>query len=110
MELAPRGDDFDQFVRETLAPWADPSNPGMHRSPSIDYDIQFAGGVKTMLFGGEGLFYAVLRGPGRVWLQSLPFSRLASRIYAAAPQTGHGGREVGSVLGRLGNLLDGNQQ
>ena len=78
--------------------------------PSIDYDIQFAGGVKTMLFGGEGLFYAVLRGPGRVWLQSLPFSRLASRIYAAAPQTGHGGREGGSVLGRLGNLLDGNQQ
>ena len=75
--------------------------------PSIDYDIQFAGGVKTMLFGGEGLFYAVLRGPGRVWLQSLPFSRLASRIYAAAPQTGRGGREEGSVLGRIGNLLDG---
>jgi uncharacterized protein (TIGR00266 family) len=75
--------------------------------PSVDYDIQFAGGVKTMLFGGEGLFYAVLRGPGRVWLQSLPFSRLAGRIYAAAPQTGRGGREEGSVLGRLGNLLGG---
>src|SRR5437762_4273699 len=75
--------------------------------PSIDYDIQLAGGVKTVLFGGEGLFFATLRGPGRVWLQSLPFSRLASRIYAAAPQTGGGGREQGSVLGTLGNLLDG---
>jgi uncharacterized protein (TIGR00266 family) len=75
--------------------------------PTVDYDIQFTGSVKTMLFGGEGLFYAVLRGPGRVWLQSLPFSRLASRIYAAAPQTGRGGREQGSILGSLGNLLDG---
>ena len=75
--------------------------------PSVDYDIQLAGGVKTVLFGGEGLFFAMLRGPGRVWLQSLPFSRLASRIYAAAPQTGGGGREQGSVLGALGNLLDG---
>ena len=75
--------------------------------PSIDYDIQLAGGVKTVLFGGEGLFFATLRGPGRVWLQSLPFSRLASRIYAAAPQTGRGGREQGSILGTLGNLLDG---
>jgi|SRR5262245_7892559 len=75
--------------------------------PSVDYDIQLAGGVKTVLFGGEGLFLATLRGPGRVWLQSLPFSRLASRIYAAAPQTGRGGREQGSILGGLGNLLDG---
>ena len=75
--------------------------------PTIDYDIQLAGGVKTVLFGGEGLFLATLKGPGRVWLQSLPFSRLASRIYAAAPQTGRGGREQGSVLGTLGNLLDG---
>ncbi|MFM7231573.1 MAG: TIGR00266 family protein [bacterium] len=75
--------------------------------PSVDYDIQMAGGVKTMLFGGEGLFFATLRGPGRVWLQSLPLSRLASRIYAAAPQTGGGGREQGSILGGLGNLLDG---
>jgi uncharacterized protein (TIGR00266 family) len=73
----------------------------------VDYDIQLAGGIKTMLFGGEGLFLATLRGPGAVWLQSLPFSRLASRIYAAAPQTG--GRRVGegSILGGLGNLLDG---
>lgn len=75
--------------------------------PTVDYDIQLAGGVKTVLFGGEGLFFATLRGPGRVWLQSLPFSRLASRIYAAAPQTGGRGREQGSVLGTLGNLLDG---
>ena len=75
--------------------------------PTVEYDIQLAGGVKTMLFGGEGLFFAILKGPGRVWLQSLPFSRLASRIYAAAPQTGGRGREQGSVLGTLGNLLDG---
>jgi uncharacterized protein (TIGR00266 family) len=75
--------------------------------PTVTYDIQFVGGIKTALFGGEGLFFALLRGPGRVWLQSLPFSRLASRIYAAAPQTGRGGREEGSILGGLGNLLDG---
>ena len=75
--------------------------------PTVDYDIQLAGGIKTVLFGGEGLFFATLRGPGKVWLQSLPFSRLASRIYAAAPQTG--GRRVGegSILGGLGDLLDG---
>ena len=75
--------------------------------PSVTYDIQLVGGIKTAIFGGEGLFFATLRGPGRVWLQSLPFSRLASRIYAAAPQTGRGGREEGSILGGLGNLLDG---
>jgi len=75
--------------------------------PTVDYDIQMAGGMKTMLFGGEGMFFAMLRGPGKVWLQSLPFSRLASRIFAAAPQTGGGGREQGSILGGLGNLLDG---
>jgi len=78
--------------------------------PSVDYDIQLAGGVKTVLFGGEGLFLATLRGPGKVWLQSLPFSRLASRIFAAAPQVGRGGREQGSILGGLGNLLDGDGQ
>lgn len=76
-------------------------------TPTVDYDIQLVGGIKNVLFGGEGLFLATLRGPGRVWLQSLPFSRLASRIYAAAPQTGRGGREQGSILGSLGNLLDG---
>ena len=75
--------------------------------PSVTYDIQLVGGLKSALFGGEGLFFATLQGPGRIWLQSLPFSRLASRIYAAAPQTGGGGRESGSILGGLGNLLDG---
>ncbi len=75
--------------------------------PSVDYNIEMVGGIKTALFGGEGLFFATLRGPGKVWLQSLPFSRLASRIYAAAPQRGGGRREEGSILGTLGNLLDG---
>jgi uncharacterized protein (TIGR00266 family) len=75
--------------------------------PSIDYDIQYVGGIKTALFGGEGLFFATLRGPGRVWLQSLPLSRLAGRIVAAAPQTGRGGRGEGSVIGGLGRMLDG---
>jgi uncharacterized protein (TIGR00266 family) len=75
--------------------------------PTIDYDIQFVGGIKSALFGGEGLFFAPLRGPGRVWLQSLPLSRLAGRIIAAAPQTGRGGRGEGSVLGGLGRVLDG---
>ena len=75
--------------------------------PNVNYDIEMVGGLKSMLFGGEGLFFATLRGPGKVWLQSLPFSRLASRIYAAAPQTGGRRREEGSLLGGLGNLLDG---
>jgi uncharacterized protein (TIGR00266 family) len=75
--------------------------------PTVDYDIQMVGGIKSALFGGEGLFFATLRGPGKVWLQSLPFSRLAGRIVAAAPQTGRGGREEGSVLGGLGRMLDG---
>lgn len=71
--------------------------------PSVEYDIQFVGKVKTALFGGEGLFFARLRGPGRIWLQSLPFSRLAGRIYSASK----GGKGEGSVLGGLGGLLDG---
>src|SRR5437016_5249429 len=75
--------------------------------PSVDYDIQYVGKVKTALFGGEGLFFATLRGPGRIWLQSLPLSRLAGRITAASPQTGHGGREEGSILGGIGRLIDG---
>src|SRR5689334_3626930 len=75
--------------------------------PSVNYDIQFVGKIKTALFGGEGLFFATLRGPGRVWLQSLPLSRLAGRITAASPQTGRGGREEGSILGGLGRLIDG---
>jgi uncharacterized protein (TIGR00266 family) len=75
--------------------------------PTVDYDIQLVGGIKTALFGGEGLFFATLRGPGKIWLQSLPFSRLAGRIVAAAPRTGRGGREEGSILGGLGRVIDG---
>jgi uncharacterized protein (TIGR00266 family) len=75
--------------------------------PSVNYDIQYVGKIKSAIFGGEGLFFATLRGPGRVWLQSLPLSRLAGRIIAAAPRPGRGGREEGSVLGTIGNILDG---
>jgi len=72
----------------------------------IGFEVQQVGGIKSALFGGEGVFFAVLSGPGRVWLQSLPFSRLAGRMLAAAPQRG-GSRGEGSVLGGIGNLLDG---
>jgi uncharacterized protein (TIGR00266 family) len=72
----------------------------------VQYDIQMVKGVKTFLFGGEGLFFATLTGPGKIWLQSLPFSRLASRVFAAGAPAGRR-REEGSVLGPLGNLLDG---
>jgi uncharacterized protein (TIGR00266 family) len=75
--------------------------------PSVNYDIQYVGKVKTALFGGEGLFFATLTGPGKIWLQSLPLSRLANRIVAAVPGLGKGGREEGSVLGGLGRMLDG---
>jgi uncharacterized protein (AIM24 family) len=77
--------------------------------PSVDYDIEYIGRIKSALFGGEGLFFATLRGPGRIWLQSLPFSRMARRIVAAAPQTGRGGRDEGSVLGTLGDMLSGDR-
>lgn len=72
--------------------------------PGVQYDIQYVGKIKTALFGGEGLFFASLTGPGKVWLQSLPFSRLAGRIMRAA---GGFRKEEGSILGGLGNLLDG---
>ena len=75
--------------------------------PTVNYDIQFVGNVKTALFGGEGLFYAALTGPGKVWIQSLPFSRLASKVWAAAPKGGGKGTDQGSVLGGLGNLVMG---
>jgi uncharacterized protein (TIGR00266 family) len=75
--------------------------------PSVGYDIQYVGKVKTALFGGEGLFFASLTGPGRVWLQSLPFSRMADRIFKAAPAAGGSRMGEGSVLGGLGGLLDG---
>jgi uncharacterized protein (TIGR00266 family) len=74
---------------------------------SVDFDIEFVGGVKTALFGGEGLFFAVLRGPGTVWLQSLPFARLASRIFAAAPVAKGGGGSGGEQGGLLGSIFGG---
>lgn len=70
----------------------------------IDYDIQFVGGIKNTLFGGEGLFFATLRGPGKVWLQTLPISRLAGRILAYGT---YKRKEEGSILGGIGNMLDG---
>jgi uncharacterized protein (TIGR00266 family) len=77
--------------------------------PTVQYDIQFVGRIKTALFGGEGIFFATLTGPGKVWLQSLPLSRLADRIYKAAPKTGRR-TEEGSVLDKafgFGNVIDG---
>jgi uncharacterized protein (AIM24 family) len=73
---------------------------------TVKFDIRQAGNIKTALFGGEGLFFATLQGPGKIWLQSLPFSRLAGRMLQAAPQQG-GSKGEGSILGSLGNLLDG---
>ena len=73
--------------------------------PSVNYDIQLVGSVKTAFFGGEGLFFATLTGPGHVWLQSLPLSRMADRIVSASRSGGR--REEGSVLGGIGNILDG---
>lgn len=73
---------------------------------NVQFEIEQAGNIKTALFGGEGLFFATLHGPGRVWLQSLPFSRLAGRMLQAAPQRG-GRKGEGSILGGLGGLLDG---
>ncbi|WP_411349409.1 TIGR00266 family protein [Paenibacillus sp. WLX2291] len=72
----------------------------------IDYNIEMVRGVKSALFGGEGLFFATLRGPGKVWVQSLPFNRMADRILAASKGSGRT-REEGSILGGLGNFLDG---
>lgn len=71
----------------------------------VNYDIQFVGGVKNTLFGGEGVFYASLQGPGKVWIQTLPISRLASRILQFGSVGGR--KEEGGILGGLGNLLDG---
>jgi uncharacterized protein (TIGR00266 family) len=84
-------------------------------TPNVDFEIQYVGKIKTALFSGEGLFFAKVSGPGTVWLQSLPFSRLASRVFAAAPQRG-GSREEGSVLGGfatgglLGSVLGGDNE
>lgn len=76
----------------------------------IDYDVEFVGGIKNTVFGGEGLFFATLTGPGTVYVQSLPFSRLAARVLALAPQTGSKTRGEGSILGGIGDLLDGDNR
>ncbi|MCB1956674.1 MAG: AIM24 family protein, partial [Rhodocyclaceae bacterium] len=79
-------------------------------TPDVDFDIQFVGKLKSAIFGGEGLFFATLRGPGHVWLQSLPLSRLANRIVLSAPAAGGARRGEGSILGGLGDLLDGSDR
>jgi uncharacterized protein (AIM24 family) len=71
----------------------------------VQFDVQFIGGIRNTFFGGEGVFFAVLKGPGKVWLQTLPISRLASRIMSYGSVGGR--KEEGSILGGLGNLLDG---
>lgn len=71
---------------------------------NVDYDIQFVGGIKNTLFGGEGVFFATLRGPGTVWIQTLPISRLAGRILSYGT---YKRKEEGSILGGIGNMLDG---
>ncbi|SNZ20861.1 TIGR00266 family protein [Cohaesibacter gelatinilyticus] len=73
----------------------------------VDFDLERAGSVKSMIFGGEGVFFAKLRGPGKVWLQSLPFSRLAGRMYMSMPQGGGSRQGEGSILGGIGDILDG---
>ena len=76
----------------------------------VAYDIEFVGGIKNTFFGGEGVFFATLRGPGIVYIQSLPFTRLANRIIASAPKAGGSSREEGSLLGGLGRMLDGDNR
>jgi uncharacterized protein (TIGR00266 family) len=78
--------------------------------PGVNMDVRPVGGIKSMLFGGEGVFLATLTGPGKVWLQSLPFSRMAGRMLAAAPQGGGQDRGEGSMLGGIGRLLDGDNR
>ena len=74
-------------------------------TPSLDYSIERAGNLKSMFFGGEGIFLATIQGVGTVWLQSLPFSRLADRVISHAPKTGGTSKGEGSVLGSLGNIM-----
>ena len=71
---------------------------------TVNYDIQFIGGIRNSIFGGEGLFFATLRGPGKVWIQTLPVSRLASRILSYGTTNR---KEEGSILGGIGNIIDG---
>ena len=79
-------------------------------SPTVDYDIEFVGGIRNTIFGGEGLFFATLKGPGIVYVQSLPFSRLAERVWAAAPKGGGRQKGEGSVLGGLGDIVMGDNR
>jgi uncharacterized protein (TIGR00266 family) len=78
-------------------------------TPSVDFDLEMVRGVRSMFFGGEGAFFARLQGPGKVWIQSLPFSRLAGRMLAAAGGTGGQNRGEGSILGGLGHFIGGNE-
>jgi len=78
-------------------------------TPSVTFDLVAAGGVKNVLFGGEGMFFARLSGPGKIWIQSLPFARLAGRVLAAAMPAGGSNRGEGSALGVLGDFIDGNR-
>jgi uncharacterized protein (TIGR00266 family) len=78
-------------------------------TPEVDFDLIRAGGIKSMIFGGEGLFFARLTGPGKVWIQSLPFSRLAGRMLAAAGSFGGQNRGQGSLLGTVGDIVGGNR-
>ncbi|MGZ5689637.1 MAG: AIM24 family protein, partial [Caldimonas sp.] len=78
--------------------------------PSVDYDIELVGGIKTAIFGGEGLFFASMTGPGRVWVQTLPFSRLAERIHAAyRSDREEVKRDFGGTLGAIGDLIGGDR-
>lgn len=76
----------------------------------VSYDVEFVGGIRNTFFGGEGVFFANLKGAGKVWIQSLPFSRLADRIIASAPKSGGSRKGEGSILGGLGDLLDGDNR
>jgi uncharacterized protein (TIGR00266 family) len=78
-------------------------------TPSVDFDLEMVRGVRSMFFGGEGAFFARLQGPGKVWIQSLPFSRLAGRMLAAAGGSGGQNRGEGSILGGLGHFIGGNE-
>ncbi len=73
---------------------------------NVSYDIKFVGGIKNTVFGGEGLFFATLTGPGDVWIQSLPFSKLADRVISAAPQLAGRTKDEGSILGGISNLFE----
>jgi uncharacterized protein (TIGR00266 family) len=77
---------------------------------TVDYNIEMVRGIRNAFFGGEGLFLATLRGPGTVWIQSMPFSRLADKIIAAAPKMGGKRKGEGSILGGLGDWLDGDNR